>query len=110
MSDPYFDPASPQGVALLKESASPHSWQGWCRDAVRAWGEVRGLLDQDGRMARMTRRDFHSLSGLRLDQLRYAGVDVLCPPWGVFASEVPSGDWDRDRELRAESYAGWSED
>lgn len=108
--DPYFDPASVQGRTLLRESASPRSWQGWCRDVVRAWGNLAGLLDRDGRFGRMTRRDFHSLSVQRLDQLRWAGVDVVCPPWGAFRGEVPSGDWERDRELRAESYAGWSED
>lgn len=104
--DPYFDPASPEGEAILRASASPHSWQGWCRDVVQVW-RVPRLLDSRGRMARMTRKDFHSLPTQRLQQLRWAEVDVLCPPWGCFYGESPSGDWERDRELRAEVYAGW---
>lgn len=106
----WVDPVSPEGQAWLLEAASPRSWQGWCRDVARAWMPVGPrLLDRSGRFARMTRRDFHQLPAARLRQLQWREIDVTCPPWGAFYGEVPTGDWERDGELRAESYLGWTE-
>lgn len=106
----WVDPVSPEGQAWLLEAASPRSWQGWCRDVARAWSPLGPrLLDQSGRFARMTRRDFHQLPAARLRQLQWRDIDIVCPPWGAFYGEVPSGDFERDGEMRAESYLGWTE-
>lgn len=106
----WVDPVSPTGQAWLLAAASPRSWQGWCRDVTRAWAPLGPrLLDQSGRFARMTRRDFHQLPAARLRQLQWRDLNVTCPPWGAFYGEVPSGDFERDGEMRAESYLGWTE-
>jgi hypothetical protein len=58
----------------------------------------------------MTRKDFHSLPAIWLQRLTWAGIDILCPPWGAFVNEIPTGDWERDNELRAEAYISWMDD
>lgn len=105
----YFDPASPEGEKILLDAASPFSWQGWCRDVTRTWG-VKGLLDTHGRFIKMTRKEFHGLPAQRLTQLQWKEINILCPPWGAFVGEHPTGDREKDGELRAEAYASWMDE